>query len=63
MPSEKTKKIRRKYTKNKDKIIDVPFAKNKSKGSIASVGSINYYYQEFSNTFSYFNILLYNYIK
>lgn len=58
MPSKKTKKLRRKYTKNKDKIIDVPFAKNKSKGSLASVGSINYYYPEFSNTFSYFNILL-----
>jgi hypothetical protein len=53
-----TKTKRKKYTRSKDKIIDVPLAKDKSKGSRASIGDINYHYQDFSNTFSYFNILL-----
>lgn len=56
---KKTKRDKkRKYTINKNKIIDVPFAKDKSKGSRASVGNINYHYLEFSNTFKYFKILL-----
>ena len=48
----KTKKIKR-VTKSikKNKIIDVPFSKEKSKGSKASLGNINYHYQEFNNTF------------
>ena len=62
MISKKTKKQRkkltRKITRNKKKIIDVPLAKETSKGSRASTGSINYHYQEFNNTFRYFNILL-----
>ena len=59
MPSKKTKKIKkRKYTRNKNKIIDVPLSKDTSKGSRASIGKINYHYQEFNNTFSYFKILL-----
>ena len=59
MPSKKTKKIKKKkYTRNKHKIIDVPLSKDTSKGSRASIGEINYHYQEFNNTFSYFKILL-----
>ena len=57
---KKTKKI--KFTKNKNQIIDVPFSKEISKGSLASLGNINYNYLEFSNTFGYFKILL-NYNK
>lgn len=63
MISKKTKKqrkklTRKKNTRNKEKIIDVPLAKETSKGSRASTGSINYHYQRFNNTFAYFNILL-----
>lgn len=63
MVNKKTKKTRKKLTRkkltrNKENIIDVPLAKDTSKGSRASIGSINYHYQEFSNTFTYFNILL-----
>lgn len=55
----KTKKIKRVIKSiKKNKIIDVPFSKEKSKGSKASLGNINYHYQEFNNTFEYFNILL-----
>ena len=52
------KKYRKKLTRNKKKIVDVPLANETSKGSRASTGSINYHYQEFNNTFTYFNILL-----
>lgn len=58
MPSKNIKKTKKKLTKTKGKIIDVPLAKETSKGSRASIGEINYYYQQFSNTFRYFDILL-----
>ena len=55
-----TKKKNKKSTGKKRKgiIKDVPLAKEKSRGSRASVGNIHYHYQDFSNTFRYFEILL-----
>tara|TARA_B100000900_G_scaffold386548_1_gene377100 strand:+ start:684 stop:1487 length:804 start_codon:yes stop_codon:yes gene_type:complete len=59
MISKKTKKLKKRLSlRKKIKIIDVPLSKEKSKGSMASLGNIDYHYQEFSNTFNYFNILL-----
>ena len=56
--SKKKKGKRKTKKKVKDVIVDVPFSKTTSKGSRASVGNINYHYQEFGNTFGYFEILL-----
>ncbi len=49
------KKIKKKTDKKKNdnKIIDVPLSKNISKGSKASLGSINYHYQKYYNTFAF----------
>lgn len=58
MPKKKTTKKRINKRPVKDKIIDVPFSKERSKGSRASVQNIQYHYQDFSNTFTYFKILL-----
>jgi hypothetical protein len=52
---KKTKHLRKRIN---DTIIDVPLSKTQSKGSRASLGKINYHYQEFGNTFTYFEILL-----
>ena len=58
MPKKKTTKKRINKRPVKDKIIDVPFSKERSKGSRASVQNIHYHYQDFSNTFTYLKILL-----
>ena len=58
MPKKKTTKKRRNKRHVKDEIKDVPFSKDKSKGSKASTANINYHYQDFANTFRYVEILL-----
>jgi len=52
----KKKKISKKKTKKKTKkfnVIDVPLADKVSLGSEASIGSIDYHYQKFYNTFAF----------
>ena len=49
----KHKKRTKRLSKKKLTIIDVPLSKKKSKGSQASVGSINYHYQRYYNTFAF----------
>ena len=57
MVGKKTQKKKRKTKKltKKDKkgIIDVPIAKELSQGSKASLGSIDYHYQKYYNTFAF----------
>ena len=52
----KKKKITKKKTKKKTKkfnVIDVPLADKVSLGSEASIGSIDYHYQKYDNTFAF----------
>ena len=55
---KQTQKQTQKQKQKQKQIIDVPFSREKSRGSRASLGQINYHYQEFGNTFRYFDILL-----
>lgn len=52
MKNKKTKKTKKKNTK-KLNVVDVPLADNVSLGSKASIGSINYHYQKYYNTFAF----------
>jgi len=47
------KKTKKRKTRNKKHIIDVPISDRISKGSKASVGDINYHYQKYYNTFAF----------
>jgi hypothetical protein len=49
----KHKKRTKRRSKKKLKIIDVPLSKKQSKGSKESLGSINYHYQKYYNTFAF----------
>ncbi len=49
----KKKTYKKKRSLKKIKIIDVPLSKTISKGSKASLGSINYHYQKYYNTFGF----------
>jgi hypothetical protein len=55
--TKKTKKKGKKKTKKKDtkklKVVDVPLADKVSMGSKASIGSIDYHYQKYYNTFAF----------
>ena len=54
MVNKKTKKKTKKKGKSYNfKVIDVPLADNVSMGSKASIGSINYHYQKYYNTFAF----------
>lgn len=57
MVDKKTKKKGKKKTKKKDtkklKVVDVPLADKVSMGSKASIGSIDYHYQKYYNTFAF----------
>lgn len=44
-------------TKKKDKIIDIPFSKYKSKGTKATIGNIYFHYQKYSNINNFFSNL------
>jgi len=50
---KKRKKTKRLTKKGRQGIIDVPLSKELSKGSKASIGSINYHYQKYYNTFAF----------
>ena len=52
-----TKGTKGKGTKGKG-IVDVPLAKKLSEGSKASLGSIDYHYQKYYNTFAFIEELL-----
>ena len=54
MVGKKTKHKKKKLTKkDKQGIVDVPLAKELSLGSKASIGSIDYHYQKYYNTFAF----------
>jgi len=64
MTSKKTKKRKRKTKrltkKERESIVDVPLSKKLSKGSKASLGSINYNYLSYKNTFSFLEKIIQN---
>ena len=49
-----SRKQSRKESEISDKIKDVPLSKNKNKGTEASLGEINYHYQNMRNIFNFF---------
>ena len=49
------KKTRKKKEDTKDKIVDIPFSKYKSKGTRATRGDIKFQYQEYINIYNFFN--------
>lgn len=51
------KNKRKNKTKKKDKIVDIPFSKYKSKGTKATIGNIYFHYQLYSNINYFFSIL------
>ena len=54
MVGKKTQRKRKKLTKKDKKgIVDVPLSKKLSEGSKASLGSIDYHYQKYYNTFAF----------
>lgn len=55
---KKNKKTKTKKTKKEKNIIDVPLSKELSHGSKASLGSINYHYQKYYNTFAFLKEIL-----
>ena len=55
----KKKKIKKLLTDDSDKDIkDVPISGRKLKGSLETLGKINYHYQKYDNTFQFFDKLL-----
>jgi len=58
---KKTKRKRKKLTKKDKKgVVDVPLSKRLSEGSKASLGSINYHYQKYYNTFAFLKEIIKN---
>ena len=55
---KRTKKTSKKTKKNIKRIIDVPLSTKTSLGSMASLGSINYNYQKYYNTFAFLKEML-----
>lgn len=55
------KKIKTKKIKKTKKIIDIPFSKYKSKGTKATLGDIEYHYQEYRNIKNFFKSLKLNF--
>ena len=51
------KKTRKKKEDTKDKIVDIPFSKYKSKGTRATKGDIRFHYQEYINIPNFFGKL------
>jgi len=51
--TQKKKKKKKLTKKEKKGIVDVPLSKHLSQGSKASIGSINYHYQKYYNTFAF----------
>jgi len=49
------KKTGKKKEDTKDKIVDIPFSKYKSKGTRATRGDIKFQYQEYINIYNFFN--------
>ena len=60
MVNKKTKKKKKKLTQKQKKmnIVDVPLSSKKSLGSKASIGNINYHYQKYYNTFTFFKKII-----
>ena len=56
---KKIKKIKKLSINNNVKgVIDVPISGRKLKGSLETLGKINYHYQKYDNTFQFFDKLL-----
>ena len=54
---KKIKKDKKTRKDNKDKIVDIPFSKYKSKGTQATKGDIRFHYQEYINIQNFFGKL------
>ena len=55
---KKPRKTKKKSVKKLKGVIDVPIAKELSQGSKASLGSIDYHYQKYYNTFAFLKEIL-----
>lgn len=44
-----------KKLQKENKIVDIPFAENQSKGTVATIGNIHFHYQNYSNMMDYFH--------
>ena len=58
--SKKTSKKSKKISKKSKDIVDIPFSKYKSKGTRATLGKIEFHYQEYRNINNFFKIMNFN---